>query len=88
MNFENKTLYPFSLIFSNKTRTYYCDKQEEAIDWINKIKEAIGYQNFLDVYDLTDTVLGNGKFGVVKLGIHKKTKEEVAIKIIKKVKWI
>lgn len=84
MNFENKTLYPFSLIFSNKTRTYYCDKQEEAIDWINKIKEAIGYQNFLDVYDLTDTVLGNGKFGVVKLGIHKKTKEEVAIKIIKK----
>lgn len=84
MNFENKTLYPFSLIFSNKTRTYYCDKQEEAVDWINKIKEAIGYQNFLDVYDLTDTTLGNGKFGVVKLGVHRNTKEEVAIKIIKK----
>jgi serine/threonine protein kinase len=28
--------------------------------------------------------IGEGKFGIVKLGMHKKTKEKVAIKIIKK----
>lgn len=50
---------------------------------MNAIKRAIGYANVFDFYDLRDS-LGQGKYGVVKLGIHKKSLKEVAIKIIKK----
>jgi serine/threonine protein kinase len=48
-----------------------------------KIKEAIGYMKFTDFYTLKE-VIGKGKFGVVNLGIHKKTQQQVAVKIINK----
>ena len=47
------------------------------------IKEAIGYANLEDFYDIKET-LGKGKFGQVKLAIHKKTQINVAIKVIYK----
>ena len=47
------------------------------------IKKAIGYSDLFDFYEMKD-VLGKGKFGTVKLGIHKKTGKKVAIKIMKK----
>ena len=47
------------------------------------IKRAIGYANVYDFYDVREN-LGQGKYGVVKRGIHKKTEKEVAIKIVKK----
>ena len=47
------------------------------------IKRAIGYANLNDFYDLKEN-LGQGKYGVVKRGIHKKTQKEVAVKIVKK----
>jgi serine/threonine protein kinase len=50
---------------------------------VKKIKEAIGYMKFTDYYDLKE-VIGKGKFGVVNLGIHKKTQQQVAVKIINK----
>lgn len=50
---------------------------------MNAIKKSIGYANVFDFYELRDN-LGQGKYGVVKLGIHKKTGKEVAIKIVKK----
>jgi len=50
---------------------------------MTKIKQAIGYLNFFDYYEMLED-LGEGKFGKVKLGVYKKTKEKVAIKIIKK----
>lgn len=37
----------------------------------------------MDFYDLGEN-LGKGKYGVVKLGTHKRTKQEVAVKIVKK----
>lgn len=36
-----------------------------------------------DYYDVGDN-LGKGKYGVVKFAIHKRTKQEVAVKIVKK----
>lgn len=81
---DNKELFSFSIIFSNKTRVYLTDSLEAAISWIAALKSAIGYQNFADRYDMQSKTLGEGKFGLVKLGIHKKTGENVAIKIIKK----
>jgi len=53
--------------------------------WINQIKKAIGYENFLEFYQLYN-VLGEGKFGVVREGVHKKTGCTVAIKMVKKEK--
>ena len=35
---------------------------------------------FTDYYELKE-VIGKGKFGVVNLGIHKKTQQQVAVKI-------
>ena len=81
---ENKELYAFSIIFSNKTRTYYTESLDDAQDWIDLLKKGIGYISFADKYEMQSKTLGEGKFGLVKLGVHKKTGEKVAIKIIKK----
>lgn len=80
---RSNTLYPFTLIFPSKTRTFYLLKEEERKNWVDMIKKAIGYANLFDYYDMKEK-LGNGKFGTVKLGIHKKTGKKVAIKIMKK----
>lgn len=47
------------------------------------VKCAIGYSSIEDYYEIK-TDLGKGKFGQVKLAIHKKTQKKVAIKVIKK----
>ena len=47
------------------------------------IKQVIGYANLYDFFDVGKT-LGQGKYGIVKQGYHKKTSKEVAIKIVKK----
>ena len=39
--------------------------------------------DFLSDYSIMETI-GKGTFSIVKLGINKKTKEKVAIKILKK----
>lgn len=82
---NTKTYYVFQLIFPSKIRNYYCTTKEIKENFILNIKKSFGYLNFFDYYEMLDD-LGNGIFGVVKLGEHKKTKERVAIKIIKKAK--
>lgn len=47
------------------------------------IKKAIGYANLFDFYDIKEN-LGQGKYGVVKKAIHKKSGKEVAVKVVKK----
>lgn len=47
------------------------------------IKKSIGYANVFDYYEFRDN-LGKGKYGIVKLGIHKKSQRQVAIKIVRK----
>lgn len=80
---EGNKLYGFSIVFSNKTRSYYSPSKKGLEQWLASIRMAIGYQNFTDFYEMKGD-LGEGKFGLVKLGIHKSTSEKVAIKIIKK----
>jgi serine/threonine protein kinase len=79
----DKIFYSFSVIFNQKTRNYYCPDKNIAKQWTANLRAAIGYHNFFDYYEMLDEI-GEGKFGLVKLGIHFKTKERVAIKIIKK----
>jgi len=83
--FNGNKYYSFSIVFSSKTRTYYTASKSTCNMWINLLRKAIGYKNFLDYYDMAET-LGEGKFGLVRVGIHKSTNEKVAIKIIKKAK--
>ena len=75
INHHNKqiTFYPFKLIFPpTKVRVYYLMTQTQRDKWAEVIKEAIGYANIEDYYEVQKT-LGKGKFGQVKLAIHKKT---------------
>lgn len=80
---EKTVLYPFMLIFPNKRRVYYLKSQAEKERWMAAVKKAIGYANVFDFYEFRDN-LGQGKYGIVKHGVHKKTLKEVAIKIVKK----
>ena len=82
---DDKEFYIFEIFFNNKskTRKYYTPDYEVSKKFVQKIKEAIGYMKFTDFYELKE-VIGKGKFGVVNLGIHKKTQQQVAVKIINK----
>ena len=83
--FEGKKYYCFGVVYPAKTRIYYCTDEKEYKGWIENLKKATGYTNLLDLYDVKQK-LGNGKFGLVKLGVNKQTKEKVAIKIMNKTK--
>lgn len=76
-------LYPFTLISVNKQRTFYLLDKAKRDEWVAVIKKAIGYANLFDFYDVKEA-LGKGKFGTVKLGVHKKTGKKVAVKVMKK----
>lgn len=80
---KKNILYPFTLIFPNKERTFYLLSNDDREKWVSKIKIAIGYASLTDFYEVKDPI-GKGKFGTVKLGIHKKTGKKVAIKVMKK----
>jgi len=80
---NNEKLFSFSIQFSSKSRNYYTYTCEASETWVKNLKDSIGYKSFFDFYEMLEDI-GEGKFGVVKLGVHRKTKEKVAIKIIKK----
>ena len=50
---------------------------------MDAIKKVIGYSNVFDFYEMKET-LGEGKFGLVKSAIHKKTRKLVAVKVMSK----
>ena len=80
---KGRKMYCFTLLFPSKNRIYYCDNEEEYKNWITALKKATGYTNLLDLYDIKQK-LGKGKFGLVKLGINKETKDKVAVKVMNK----
>ena len=85
LSLEGQNYFVFEIFFNNKskTRKYYTPDLEIKKQFVLKIKEAIGYMKFSDYYELKE-VIGKGKFSVVNLGIHKKTQQRVAVKIINK----
>ncbi len=48
---------------------------------LGQIRKTVGYQNLNEDYDFLDQIIGKGKFGV-RLALHKKQNEKVAIKIL------
>jgi len=81
---KSLTLYPIKLVFPHKYRMYYFMDKSDRANWIIALREAAGYRCVADFYDTSKKVLGKGKFGIVKLAVHKKTKKEVAIKMVSK----
>ena len=80
---KDRKMWCFSIAFPSKNRVYYCDNETDYNNWVNVLKKATGYTNLLDIYDIKQK-LGKGKFGLVKLGINKETKQKVAVKIMNK----
>ena len=80
---QGKKYYMFTIISPSKNRDYYCDNEEDYNNWVSVLKKATGYTNLLEIYDIKQK-LGKGKFGLVKLGINKQTKEKFAVKIMNK----
>ena len=84
-NIANEPYFSFSIIFTDKTRTYLLKDKHLYNQWIKYLKIALGYKNFFDDYQTFDN-LGEGAIGIVKLGENKMSKEKVAVKIIRKSK--
>jgi calcium-dependent protein kinase len=80
---DGNSYFCFSVIYPKKTRFYYVDNQSDYQGWVSAIKRSTGYADLNDLYEVKDK-LGNGKFGLVRLGIHKQTGRKVAIKIMTK----
>ena len=83
--FDNVPYYSFSILFPNKTRTYFCDNNAEYELWAKNLKIATNYSNILEIYKISD-VLGSGSFSLVKMAINQVTKQKVAVKIMDKKK--
>lgn len=82
-NLEGMDLYCFNVIYPKKSRLYYVEDKKEFEIWVEKIKRAIGFSSLTDKYEVRQK-LGKGKFGLVRLGIHKENGRKVAIKIMNK----
>ena len=80
---KGRKMWCFSISFPSKNRIYYVDNENDYNNWVNVLKKATGYTNLLDIYEIKRK-LGKGKFGLVKLGINKETKQKVAVKIMNK----
>jgi len=73
----------FSVVYPKKSRLYYVDNESDFHNWVKCVRKVTGFENLTDIYDVKEK-LGNGKFGLVRLGIHKKTGRKVAVKIMSK----
>ena len=80
---KDKKLYCFNIIFPSKERKYYLQNEKEYLKWVESIRKVVHYSNLRDLYKIKGN-LGKGKFGLVKLGEHKESGRQVAIKIINK----
>ena len=80
---NENTYYSFSLTFPNKKRMYYINSHNEHKKWMSKLKKVTLYNNINTLYSLGPQ-LGEGKFGLIKLGMNKMNGKNAAIKILTK----
>lgn len=61
----DQTLWPIKITLPpNKSRVLYFNSELDQKKWADVFKEAIGYANLFDYYDVKST-LGKGQFGLV-----------------------
>ena len=80
---NNRKFFKFSIIYPSKERSYYVGSEYEYQNWISFLKAVTGFTNLTDIYTI-EKELGNGKFGLVKLGTNKLVGNKIAIKILDK----
>ena len=80
---DGVNLFTFSVVYPKKVRAYYTENEEEYKKWLTCIRKAIGYEDLYEIYDVKDKI-GNGRFGLIRVGLHKAKNRDVAIKIINK----
>lgn len=80
---NNFKLFCFSIIYPNHRKMYFCENEEEFKKWVKTIQQVTDYADLNEIYEIKDKI-GNGRFGIVRLGVHKETGKEVAIKILSK----
>ena len=82
---EGKEFFAFEIYSKNKSRQrkFYIDDRNVFKEFTKKIKTAIGYKKLSNYYEKGE-VIGEGTFGLINLGMNKKTGQKVAIKMIKK----
>ena len=82
---EGKNMYLFSIIFNPTQQKYFlCEELEDYKHWIECIRKVICYYNLNDEYQFLDDILGEGRFGIVRLAEHKIKKQKVAVKVVSK----
>lgn len=80
---QKLVLFPFTIIFGPNQQTFYATKKDDRAKWVQVLKDACGYSSLAQYYELKE-IIGKGRYGVVRLAIHKKTQAKVAIKVLKK----
>jgi hypothetical protein len=80
---DDQNFFCFSVTYPKKVRFYYAETDEDVKKWVYSIKKSTGYADLTDIYEVKEK-LGNGKFGLVRLGVHRMTGRQVAIKIMSK----
>jgi len=80
---EDKSMFCFTLSIKNDSYIYLCENELDYVKWIEALKKVTGYEDLNTIYEMKKK-LGQGKFGLVKLCVNRKTRREAAIKIIAK----
>ena len=81
--YKGKYLYSFSIIYPEKERKYYTEDKKEYHKWIKYLRKAVDYEDLYKSYEIKD-IIGQGRYGAIRVGYHKIKNRYVAIKIINK----
>jgi len=81
---KSEPYYSFSIFFINdKKETLYHKDNNVMLEWSDYLRKLLQYRNIFEYYTL-NTILGEGSQGEVFYSENLKTREEVAVKILKK----
>ena len=80
--YDGKKYLSIVIVYKSE-KSYYFDNEDDFNIWMEKLNAAVQNKSLFDKYEVKQKI-GNGKFGLVKFGINKETKQQVAIKIMAK----
>ena len=81
--YKSEKYSSFQIIFRNKIKRYLVKHNQDALKWVQTLREALGYKDMFDYYEMIDDI-GKGSYGEIKLGVNLKTNQKVAVKIFSK----